>query len=69
MKEWKIPRGVLMSETWTEDVAKQKTLDYLDQRRCSLLTNEQIEVIDQNINKTLLKELGYSIEKPISIIG
>lgn len=68
-EQWKIPNAVLMSEMWTDDVAKEKTKDYLDYKHCGILTQEQIDIIDHNINKSLLKDMNYPTEKPTSLVG
>jgi hypothetical protein len=68
-EQWKIPNAVLMSEIWTDDVTKEKTKDYLDHKHCGILTQEQIDIIDHNINKSLLKDMNYPTEKPTSLVG
>ena len=68
-EQWKIPNAVLMSEMWTDDVAKEKTKDYLDYEHCGILTQEQIDIIDHNINKSLIKNLNYPTTKPTSLVG
>ena len=67
--QWKIPSAVLMSEMWTDELAKEKTKDYLNEKECAILTQEQIDVIDKHINKSILEDLNYSVQKPISIKG
>ena len=67
--QWKIPSAVLMSEMWTDELAKEKTKDYLNEKQCAILTQEQIDVIDKHINKSILEDLNYSVQKPISIKG
>jgi hypothetical protein len=67
--QWKIPSAVLMSEMWTDELAKQKTNDYLNEKQCAMLTQEQIDVIDKHINKSILEDLNYSVQKPTSIRG
>ena len=58
-----------MSEMWTDELAKQKTNDYLNEKQCAMLTQEQIDVIDKHINKSILEDLNYSVQKPTSIRG
>lgn len=65
---WTYPIQVHMSQSW-HGISKPKKQDYLEQNKIKTLTNIEIETIYNNVDKELLKKLGYPTDKPISLIG
>ena len=61
---WNLPIAVPMSPRWTRSMGITKNNDYLDLERCHKLTPQQIEIIDQLVDKDLLEKLGYPTDKP-----
>jgi hypothetical protein len=61
-----IPAHVTLSENWTESLRNKKIQDYWDSNNIKTLTQEQINVVDKHLDKSLLEKLGYSTNKPIS---
>lgn len=66
-RDWIIPASVTLSENWSPSVAKRKTEDYLDHSVCNVLTQEQVDVVHNHLDKNILKTMGYSLEKPTSV--
>lgn len=64
---WIIPSNVSMTGHWDSNTKTAKTQDYLDFNRCKTLTQQQIDIIDQTIDKALLEKLGYPLQKPSSV--
>ena len=65
---WTYPVKVDMSQSW-ESIRKQKTQDYVDQHEIKTLTNEQIQIIHDNLDMKLLEKLGYQTTKPNSLLN
>ena len=65
---WTYPVKVDMSQSW-EPIRKQKTQDYVDQHEIKTLTDEQIQIIHDNLDMKLLEKLGYQTTKPKSLLN
>ena len=63
---WNLPIAVPMSPRWNIALTSVKSKDYLNLSNCYSLTPQQIDIIDQLIDKNVLGQLGYSVSKPIS---
>jgi uncharacterized phage-associated protein len=61
-----IPAHVTLSENWTLSLRKKKIQDYWNSDCIKTLTQDQVNVIDKHLDKSLLEKLGYSTNKPIS---
>jgi len=64
-----IPAHVTLSENWTESLRNKKIQDYWDSNNIKTLTQEQINVVDKHLDKSLLEKLGYSTTKPTSFLS
>ena len=64
-----VPAHVTLSENWTLSLRKKKTQDYWNLNSIKTLTQDQINVIDKHLDKSLLKKLDYPTAKPTSILS
>jgi hypothetical protein len=63
---WNLPVAVPMSPRWNDSLAVVKSKDYLQLEKSYFLNAQQIDVIDKLVNKELLEQLGYPLNKPLT---